>query len=170
MVQFGIALGGGGAKGLAHVLMLEALDEIGLLQPAVQASISLPGVFSPVMIGDRGLVDGGAVNPRPFDVLPPDCTLTATVDVIGQRSRVQAQPPSLSDAIFSTIQIMEKSIVLAKLRSTPPDIYVEIEATDIRLLEFHKVHQILDQATRAKDYFKRELERRLFAQKETVHG
>jgi len=43
-------------------------------------------------------------------------------------------------------------------------------ATDIRLLEFHKAHQILGRATRAKDYFKRELERRLFEQKETVHG
>ena len=30
MVRFGLALGGGGAKGLAHVLILEALDEIGL--------------------------------------------------------------------------------------------------------------------------------------------
>ena len=29
MKKLGIALGGGGAKGVAHVLMLEALDELG---------------------------------------------------------------------------------------------------------------------------------------------
>ena len=29
-MRLGLALGGGGAKGLAHVLMLEALDELGL--------------------------------------------------------------------------------------------------------------------------------------------
>lgn len=30
MQSLGIALGGGGAKGLAHILMLEALDELGI--------------------------------------------------------------------------------------------------------------------------------------------
>jgi len=29
MKKLGIALGGGGAKGVAHVLMLEALEELG---------------------------------------------------------------------------------------------------------------------------------------------
>lgn len=28
--RIGIALGGGGARGLAHILMLEALDELGI--------------------------------------------------------------------------------------------------------------------------------------------
>jgi NTE family protein len=275
MVRFGIALGGGGAKGLAHVLMLEAIDELGLrpicvagtsigavigvlycsgksgreirelimgmapfddhsfpevqtnkhpfqwlefvapqfdgtglfkaerfvsrlfesieatsfdqlavplriatadfwsreevvldqgpLRPAVQASMSLPGVFSPVVLGGRVLVDGGAVNPVPFDLLPPNCTLTAAVDVIGQRSHMRAEPPSLSEAIFNTFQIMEKSIVRAKLRTAPPDIYLEVEAVDVRVLEFHKAQQIIAQATQAKDRFKREVERRLRA-------
>lgn len=276
MVRFGIALGGGGAKGLAHVLMLEALDEIGLrpvcvagtsigavigvlyccgksgreirewmlqmvprtdvsqknggsfkhyfrwldlitpqfggggllkterfisllfdsikansfdqlaiplrvataefwsreevvldrgpLRQAVQASMSLPGFSPPVVMDGRVLIDGGAVNPVPFDLLPSDCTLTAAVDAIGRRERLPAQLPSIPEAIFNTFQIMEKSIVRAKLSSARPDIYVEIEAT-VRLLEFHKAVQVLDQATRTKDDFKRELENRLVEQK-----
>lgn len=143
----------------------ELVLERGQLQPAILASMSLPGLFSPVMIGDRVLVDGGAVNPVPFDLLPSDCTLTAAVDVIGQRGHAQGEPPSLSDAVFNTFQIMEKSIIRAKLHTRPPDIYVEIEAVDIRLLEFYKAHQVFAQATRAKDYFKRELERQLLMQK-----
>jgi NTE family protein len=43
------------------------LDE-GDLVEAVRASISVPGVLAPVQIGDRWLVDGGVVNPVPFDV------------------------------------------------------------------------------------------------------
>ncbi len=70
----------------------EVVLDHGPLRPAIQASMSLPGIFSPVVIEDRVLVDGGAVNPVPFDLLPPDCTLTAAVDVIGQRSHVQAEP------------------------------------------------------------------------------
>jgi NTE family protein len=37
----------------------------GRLVEAVRASYALPGVFSPVMIGDRWLVDGALVNPVP---------------------------------------------------------------------------------------------------------
>jgi len=43
------------------------LDEGDLLQ-AVRASISIPGIFSPVWIGKRLLVDGGLVNPVPVNV------------------------------------------------------------------------------------------------------
>src|SRR5579883_2619020 len=41
----------------------EVVLDSGPLRPAVQASMSLPGVFSPVVIGGRVLVDGGAGNP-----------------------------------------------------------------------------------------------------------
>lgn len=38
----------------------------GRLVDAVRASYALPGIFSPVMIGDRWLVDGALVNPVPI--------------------------------------------------------------------------------------------------------
>ncbi len=140
----------------------EVLLDQGMLRPAVQASMSLPGIFSPVVIGDRVLVDGGAVNPVPFDLLPPDCTVTAAVDVLGRRGHEPGESPSLSDAIFNTYQIMEKSIIRAKLRACQPDIYIDVEVVDVRMLEFFKARRVFAQATRAKDDFKRELERRLF--------
>ena len=37
----------------------------GSLNEALRASIALPGLFSPVKVGDRWLVDGGIVNPVP---------------------------------------------------------------------------------------------------------
>lgn len=142
----------------------EVVLDRGLLQPAVQASMSLPGLFSPVVIGDRVLVDGGAVNPVPFDLLPQDCTVTAAIDVIGQRGHEPGEPPSLSDAIFNTFQIMEKSIIRAKLRACQPDIYIDVETVGVRLLEFFKAQQVFAQSRRAKDDFKREIERRLSEQ------
>src|SRR5260370_108065 len=51
----GLALGGGAARGLAHGRMVEAM----------RAAYALPGIFSPVLIGDRWLVDGALVNPVP---------------------------------------------------------------------------------------------------------
>ena len=39
-----LALGGGGARGLAHILMLEVLDELGL-KPTVIAGTSIGAIF-----------------------------------------------------------------------------------------------------------------------------
>jgi NTE family protein len=38
----------------------------GALLPAVRASVSLPGLFAPQLIGDRWLLDGGLTNPVPI--------------------------------------------------------------------------------------------------------
>ncbi len=40
----------------------------GSLVDAVRASISLPGLLAPHRVGERWLVDGGVLNPVPFDV------------------------------------------------------------------------------------------------------
>jgi len=41
----------------------------GRLLPAIQASIAFPGLFQPVLLGDRFLVDGGLCAPVPTDVV-----------------------------------------------------------------------------------------------------
>ncbi len=46
----------------------EVLLRRGRVVDAVRASISLPGLLSPFLHGERLLVDGGIVNPVPFDV------------------------------------------------------------------------------------------------------
>jgi NTE family protein len=46
----------------------EVILDRGPLTEAVRASISLPGTLAPFRIGERALVDGGVVNPLPFDV------------------------------------------------------------------------------------------------------
>ncbi len=47
----------------------EVLLDHGKLVPAIRASISVPGVLTPVRRGDRWLVDGGVVNPLPVSVV-----------------------------------------------------------------------------------------------------
>jgi NTE family protein len=46
----------------------QVVIDSGELVLAVRASVSLPGILTPVQIGKRMLVDGGVVNPVPFDV------------------------------------------------------------------------------------------------------
>ena len=136
--------------------------ESGPLLPAVHASMALPGVFQPVQIDGRVLIDGGTVNPVPFDVLPEDCDVVVAVDVIGQREPQGEDPlPSFGDAIFNTVQIFEKSIVREKLRQRTPTIYIEPEITDIKVLDFFKAADVFRQAEPAKENLKAELEKLL---------
>ena len=44
----------------------------GPLAPALRASASLPGLFAPVEIDGRRLLDGGVGSPTPLDTLDPD--------------------------------------------------------------------------------------------------
>ncbi|WP_461519328.1 patatin-like phospholipase family protein [Porticoccus sp.] len=130
--------------------------EKGALLPAIRASMSLPGLFEPVKIGGRVLIDGGAVNPVPFDLLPEECDLTIAVDVIGERT-VSDKMPSLSEAVFNTYQIMQKSIIREKLAIEAPDIYIEPNVVDVRMLEFYKANEIFKQATATKSQLKRKI-------------
>ena len=47
----------------------EVVFETGELFPAIRASMAVPGVFSPVSVENRILVDGGVVNMVPYDLL-----------------------------------------------------------------------------------------------------
>mgnify|MGYP001132243884 CR=1 FL=1 len=50
----------------------------GSLVDAVMASISMPGILKPVILGDRILTDGGVSDPLPLDVLK-DCSPDITI-------------------------------------------------------------------------------------------
>lgn len=138
----------------------QVILETGPLIPAIRASMSLPGLFEPVKIKNQVLIDGGAVNPVPFDILPKDCDLTIAVDVIGERT-VSEKIPSLSEAVFNTYQIMQKSIIREKLELMSPDIYLEPNVVDIRVLEFYKAAEIFKQATSIKRKLKRKINQQL---------
>ncbi|WP_277499777.1 patatin-like phospholipase family protein [Nocardioides sp. ChNu-99] len=71
----------------------------GPLLPAVRASIAIPGLFTPVMINGRLLVDGGLLNPVPVDpttAVPAD--LTVAVSLLGRRARADRQAPAQESA------------------------------------------------------------------------
>ena len=128
----------------------------GALIPAIRASMSLPGLFQPVNVGGRILIDGGAVNPVPFDLLPDDCDLRIAVDVIGERAETRKMP-SLSASVFNTYQIMQKSIIREKLAKSPPEIYIEPNVGEVKMLEFYRANEIFKQATAVKSLLKRKI-------------
>lgn len=130
--------------------------EQGELLATVRASMALPGIFRPEVNGGRVLVDGGSVNPVPFDLLE-NCDVTIGVDVLGDREAEPGESPNLFDAIFQTYQIMEEAIIRGKLKHYPPSIYVSPEISQIRMLDFHKADSVFEQAKAAQVELKRKL-------------
>lgn len=141
----------------------EVVFSRGDLRTAVRASMSLPGVFKPVVLDGRVLVDGGCVNPVPFDELDSTCDVTVAVDVLGRRSAGPDQVPNVFESVFNTYQIMEKSITREKLKRKRPTIYVEPEIADVAVLAFDEAESILRQADALKPAFRAELERAIRA-------
>jgi len=69
----------------------------GNLQQAVRASCSMPGILSPVKVGDRWLVDGAVVNPVPVSVSKAmGVDIVIAVDLHGlRRGRMQVLPVNM---------------------------------------------------------------------------
>lgn len=118
--------------------------ESGNLITAIRASMAMPAIFEPVLLNDTVLVDGGAVNPLPYDLIWPECDLTIAIDVSGEKTYAPGEPvPNMVESILSTFQIMQASIVEAKKNLSSPDIYVKPALTNIRVLDFYRYKEIL---------------------------
>lgn len=139
----------------------EIVFNSGELIPALKASYSIPGLFTPVKYQGKVLIDGGAVNPLPYDLIKNKCNLTIAIDVTASNNSDNKELPATLDSVFSTFQIMQISIIKEKLKHIKPDIYIKPEIKDIRLFDFAKTDLIFSQALKAKEKLKRELEKYL---------
>lgn len=131
--------------------------ESGELLPALQASMAVPGLFSPEHRDDKLLIDGGTVNPLPYDLLTGACDIVIAIDVSGSRSRLKADETGPTDVIFNSFEIMQQAITTEKMKHIQPDIYVRPDVKDIRLLHFNRIGEILDQAQPAAETMRQEL-------------
>ena len=136
----------------------EIVFDRGPIIPAVAASFALPGIFKPVVLQDRVLVDGGCVNPMPYDLLQDDCEIVIAIDVSGHRSAGKDLLPSYTETLFNTFQIAEHTILSEKIKVRPPTILIRPGIENVRVLEFHKVDQIYEQAAPMQAQLRTELE------------
>lgn len=127
----------------------QVIFDSGDLLTAVQGSIAMPGLFEPVRHAGRVLVDGGLVNPVPFDLLRTECDVVVAVDVLGKRTPEDDNGPGILDNSFNSFQIMQSAIVKEKMARQAPDIYIRPEIENVRVLEFYKAEQIYLQAAAA---------------------
>ena len=139
----------------------EVAYSAGALRPAVAASMAIPGLFRPVEIDGRVMVDGAAVNPLPFDAVRGRADVTVAIDCAGGPDETQGIPGPW-DALFTTVTIMGQSIVGEKLKAGGgPELVIRPNVGAFRLLDFFAASAILRAAEPAKAEVKEGLARLL---------
>ena len=142
----------------------EVVFGAGPLVPAIRASISIPGLFQPVKVGGRVLVDGGALNPLPISVIRPLCDILIAIDVSGTNvPPAKKSVPTIFDSVMTTFQLMETAITHFQMGTYPADIYVKPRLENINILDFHRHRHIIDSVEEDVAKLKSELETALAA-------
>ncbi|MEP2705470.1 MAG: patatin-like phospholipase family protein [Roseibium sp.] len=127
----------------------------GPLLPAIAASSALPMLLTPVVIDDQVLIDGGFVNPTPFDVFGDTKSATVGVDVTASDFSDINGIPSGMDTWVGSVSITLHSIVAAKLACSGPDLLIEPPIGKFLTMDFFEIEEILLAAEPAKEDFKR---------------
>lgn len=135
----------------------EIVFDTGRLQPALQASIAIPGIFTPVEHEGRVLIDGGVVDNLPYHLLFDECDVVIAVDVSASKPVRHPKPPTMLEAVLATFDTLVAEVTEAAMRQRSPDIYVRPELGGILTLDFAKVDVVLERAQPAIDAFDREL-------------
>lgn len=133
----------------------EVVLESGNLATAIAASAALPGIFMPVRINGRIMIDGGVFNPIPYDHLMDLADVVIGVDVIGAPEGDGSQVPTRIDSMFGASQLMMQSAIAMKLRLQPPHIFLRPPVNRYRVLDFRKAEEILQHSDSVKDDLKR---------------
>ncbi len=136
----------------------EVVLDHGPIKPAVAASIALPALISPQMMGSRVLMDGGLINPLPVNHLSGRADISVAVDVSANTTEDGEGLPSTMDAMYGAVQIMQQALTEARLKEDPVDVLVKPAVGRFRVLDFFKVDEVLRACEPVKDDLKRQLE------------
>ena len=126
----------------------------GKLLPATAASMAIPGLFKPVVIDDRVLVDGGAVNPLPYTHLIGHGDFVIGCDVTGGPVEGRRAVPLPLEALLGSTQIMQWSITAQMLQTSRPDLILRPDVDHFRILDFFRAAKILAASEPLKDQIK----------------
>lgn len=128
--------------------------EQGDLRSAIAASCAIPPVFRPVRRNGRILVDGGLLNPVPFDLLFDKADIVIGIDVVGAPVGQDDYMPTTIEAVMGANQLTMCSIIENKFRNRPPHIFLRPNVERIGLLDFLKFEQILSQSADIREELK----------------
>lgn len=126
----------------------------GDLALAARASMAVPGVFAPVDLDNKLLVDGGIANNLPIDVvqqLGAQKVIAVELYADLQKREKLTNPFAISGQMLSLL--LSQNSALQRARLTPSDILIEPELRGYSATDFNKARELVklgEDAARAK--------------------
>jgi len=139
----------------------EVIFDRGSLIPTVMASLSYPGFFTTRKINNKICVDGGVVNPLPFDLLG-NVDYIIMVDVSKENIKID-ENSNFKDIVLQSTLVMQRQIVEKSLESCSiPYTLIQPEVEYHGVLEFDDLTELTKkgelEAEKHIDKIKRDIE------------
>lgn len=127
----------------------------GDLISAVRASMSIPGVFSPIERDGRVLVDGQFVNPVPVSVCRAlGADVVIAVDVNPLEDPATAKPfrkLRITDVLLKSFGILNYELTRRELAVNKPDVLIRPDVGQVVALDFRRVGPLVEIGRQAVD-------------------
>lgn len=121
----------------------EAVFSSGSLRSAVAGSMAIPGLVRPPASEQGFLVDGGLVNPLPYNHLVGLANIVVAVDVSGTAGvEARGGPPSPLETLIVTSQIMMSAMSARAIADNPPDVLISPAVNQFMALDLFKAERI----------------------------
>lgn len=118
----------------------------GSLSLALRATMAIPGVLTPVEMGDRLLVDGGALNNVPADVVRGmNADVVIAVDVAADVEPQAAQ--DLFTVLGTTVDVMMAAATRRVLEQA--DVVIDPDLAGLYSLDFRKTDEFVERGYKA---------------------
>jgi NTE family protein len=116
----------------------EIIFDQGQLFPGLLATIAVPGVFPPVMIDDKYLMDGGVINNIPVSLIRDTDELIVS-DITGPIKMVDNRTLAL-DVLYSSVAFMQYHIGQKEIKDVKNQkiTYLHLNDDEIFILDFRK--------------------------------
>jgi NTE family protein len=119
----------------------------GSLAQAMRATMSLPGIFPPVEMGDRVLVDGGALNNIPADVVRAMGADVVIAVNVGTLDDLEAISYSLFGLASQTLDAMMRATTREALASA--DLVIDVPVVPYGSLAWRRSAELIEEGYRA---------------------
>lgn len=134
----------------------EIVFDRGPVAEAMRASMSVIGIFEPAQVAGRFLIDGGAVNPVPTQLLADKGAhvILASNVIPGLEERLhrrelkrEGKLPNVVGIVMGAMEIMESEII--KTRMGPVDVLIQPDIERYGTLEYDKALEIIQRGEEA---------------------
>ncbi len=132
----------------------------GPLRPAIAGSMSVPGVVRATKTEAGYLVDGGLVNPLPYDHLAGKADIIVAVNVSGNfGDESETRAPTAFQTMMVATQILTNSVSARMIEQNPPDVLIAPAVHQYLALDLFKAERIFSAGDACRDTLREGLAR-----------